>query len=230
MSVVGDFDTQEVISHARTLLAGFSAPERAVVCPVDPDPVQFPEGELLSLTLDTKIDKGMVRIAFPTDDYWDVDLSRGLSLLSRVLSEHLRKTIREKLGAAYGPYVYNHPSRVHEGYGVLQMVVPVSRENTEEVTRTLHGIVADVLEKGVSEHETELALTPVLKQLEVLRQTNEYWLNSVMAESKTHPMKLDWANTILTGYAGLTHEDMTALAEKYLNPEKSAEIRILPAR
>ena len=230
VSVVGDFDTQAVISHARTLLGGFSAPQKELLCPDDPDPVQFPEGEHLLRTLDTKIDKGVVRIAFLTDDYWDVDLSRALSMLSRVMSEHLRKTIREKLGAAYGPYVYNRPSRVHDGYGVLQMVVPVSRETVDEVTRTLHEIIAEVLETGVSEQETELALAPVLKQLDVLRQTNDYWLNSVMAGSKTHPQKLDWANSIVSGYGGLTHKDMTALARTYLIPEKSAEIRILPAR
>ncbi|MFN2437161.1 MAG: M16 family metallopeptidase [Desulfotignum sp.] len=230
VSVVGDFDTQAVISHARTLLGGFSTPEKALLCPDDLDPVHFPEGKHLLLTLDTKIDKGMVRIAFLTDDYWDVDLSRGLSMLSRVMSEHLRITIREKLGAAYGPYVYNHPSRIHDGYGVLQMVVPVSRETVDEVTRTLHEIIAEVLETGVSEQETELALAPVLKQLDVLRQTNAYWLNSVMAGSKSHPQKLDWANSILSGYREMTHNDMTALAQTYLNPEKSAEIRILPAR
>ncbi|MFO7988654.1 MAG: insulinase family protein [Desulfotignum sp.] len=230
VSVVGDFDPQAVISHARTLLGGFSAPQKAVLCPDDLDPIQFPEGEHLLLTLDSKIDKGVVRIAFLTDDYWDVDLSRGLSMLSRVMSEHLRKTIREKLGEAYGPYVYNRPSRVHDGYGVLQMVVPVSRENVDKVTRTLHEIIAEVLETGVSEQETELALAPVLKQLDVLRQTNAYWLNSVMAGSKNHPQKLDWANSILSGYGGLTHKDMTVLARRYLNPEKSAEIRILPAR
>jgi zinc protease len=230
VSVVGDFDTQAVISHARTLLGGFSVPQKTVLCPDDLGPVQFPEGEHLLLTLDTKIDKGVIRIAFVTDDYWDVDLSRGLSMLSRVMSEHLRITIREKLGAAYGPYVYNRPSRVHDGYGVLQMVVPVSLENVDEVTRTLHEIIAEVLETGVSEQETELALAPVLKQLDVLRQTNDYWLNSVMAGSKNHPQKLDWANSILSGYEGLTHQDMTDLARRYLIPEKSAEIRILPAR
>jgi zinc protease len=230
VSVVGDFDTQAVISHARTLLGGFSVPQKTVLCPDDLGPVQFPEGEHLLLTLDTKIDKGVIRIAFLTDDYWDVDLSRGLSMLSRVMSEHLRITIREKLGAAYGPYVYNRPSRVHDGYGVLQMVVPVSLENVDEVTRTLHEIIAEVLETGVSEQETELALAPVLKQLDVLRQTNDYWLNSVMAGSKNHPQKLDWANSILSGYEGLTHQDMTDLARRYLIPEKSAEIRILPAR
>jgi zinc protease len=230
VSVVGDFDTQEVISHARRLLGGFRAPEQPVHCPDDLDPVQFPEGGQLQMTLDTKIDKGVVRLAFLTDDYWNVNLSRGLSMLSRVMSEHLRKTIREKLGAAYAPYVFNHPSMVHDGYGILQMVVPVSWENVDDVTRTLHEIIADVLENGVSERETELALTPVLKQLDVLRQTNAYWLNSVMAGSKSHPQKLDWANTILPVYREMTYKDMTALAERYLNPEKSAEIRILPAR
>jgi zinc protease len=51
-----------------------------------------------------------------------------------------------------------------------------------------------------------------------------------MAGSKNHPQKLDWANSILSGYEGLTHQDMTDLARRYLIPEKSAEIRILPAR
>jgi zinc protease len=230
VSVAGDFDPADVVSHARTLLAGFPAPEKPVPCPDGPDPVEFPRGGHLLLTLDTKIDKSVVRVAFPTDDYWDVGLSRGLSVLSRVLSEHLRKTVREKLGAAYAPYVYNHPSMAHDGYGVLQMVVPVSGDNVDQVTRTLYEIIAEVRENGVTEKETGLALAPVLKQLEVLRQTNAYWLNSVMAGSKAHPQKLEWAETILPGYGGLTHEDMTALAEKYLNPENSAEIRILPAR
>jgi zinc protease len=230
VSVVGDFDTEKVISHARSLLGGFKAPENAVQCHKELAPVQFPEDDQLSLILDTKIDKGSVRIAFLTDDYWDVNLSRGLSMLSRVLSEHLRKTIREKLGAAYAPYVYNHPSMVHDGYGVMQMVVPVSRQNVDAVIQTLHEIVEEILQKGISARETELALAPVLKQLDVLRESNGYWLNSVMAGSRNHPEKLDWANTILSGYAGLTHKEMTALADTYLDLEKSAEIQILPAQ
>jgi zinc protease len=231
VSVAGDFDVEMLISHARKQLGGLPAPEIESRCAAEsPGGIQFPGGDDLSLTLDTKIDKGVVRIAFPTDDYWDVDLSRGLSMLSRVLSEHLRITIREKLGVAYAPYVYNHPSMVHDGYGVLQMVVPVSVQNVDEVIRTLYEIVADVRKNGVSERETELALAPVLKQLEVLRETNDYWLNSVMAGSRRHPEKLEWATTILSGYGGLTHTDMTDLADTYLDLETSAEIRILPAQ
>lgn len=230
VSLVGDFDPAQVVSHARTLLGGFASPGNEDHCQNDLDPVQFPEGENLSLTLDTKIDKGVVRIAFLTDDYWDVNLSRALSLLSRVLSEHLRITIREKLGAAYSPYVYNHPSMVHDGYGVLQMVVPVSHESVDQVIQTLDEIIADIRANGISARETELALAPVLKQLEVLRETNAYWLNSVMAGSRQHPEKLDWAHTIVPEYSGLTHEEMTKLADTYLDLKKAARIRILPAQ
>ncbi len=230
VSLVGDFDPAGAVSHARTILGEFNSPENDVHCQNDLSPVQFPEGETLSLTLDTKIDKGVVRIAFLTDDYWDVNLSRGLSLLSRVLSEHLRVTIREKLGAAYSPYVYNHPSMVHDGYGVLQMVVPVSHESVDQVIQTLDEIVADIRANGISARETELALAPVLKQLEVLRETNAYWLNSVMAGSRQHPEKLDWAHTIVPGYSGLTHKEMTKLADTYLDLENTARIRILPAQ
>jgi zinc protease len=230
VSLAGDFDPAQAVSHARTLWGGFDSPETKVHCRNDLALVHFPKGESLSLTLDTRIDKGMVRIAFLTDDYWDVDLSRGLSLLSRVLSEHLRKTIREKLGAAYGPYVYNHPSMVHDKYGVMQMVVPVSHENVDQVIQTLHDIIADIRDNGISARETELALAPVLKQLEVLRETNAYWLNSVMVDSRKHPEKLDWAHTIISGYRGLTHKEMTKLADAYLNLEDAALIRIFPAQ
>lgn len=230
VSLVGDFDPAGVVSHARSLLGGFASPENEVHCQNDLDPVQFPQGESLSLTLDTKIDKGAVRMAFLTDDYWDVNLSRALSLLSRVLSEHLRITIREKLGAAYSPYVYNHPSMVHDGYGVLQMVVPVSHETVDQVIQTLDEIISDIRANGISPRETELALAPVLKQLEVLRETNDYWLNSVMAGSRKYPEKLDWAHTIVPGYSGLTHKEMTRLADTYLDLEKAALIRILPAQ
>jgi zinc protease len=229
VSVVGDFDPAEVLSHARIFLGGFDAPEKPVPCAAGPALVQFPAGEQLDLILDTKIEKGVVRIAFLTDDYWNIAQTRALSILSRVISERLRKTIREKLGAAYSPYVFNKPSLIHDGYGVMQMVVPVSHENVDMVVQTVHEIVNGIIEKGVTEDETQLALNPVVEQLKTLRQTNAYWLNSVMADSRNHPERFDWANTIVSGYGSITHEDLNTLVEKYLDLDKSAFIRILPA-
>jgi zinc protease len=51
-----------------------------------------------------------------------------------------------------------------------------------------------------------------------------------MAGSRQHPEKLDWAHTIVPEYSGLTHKDMSRLANTYLDLEKAARIRILPAQ
>jgi zinc protease len=229
VSVVGDFDPDAVVSRARVLLGGFDAPEKPVPCAAGPAVVEFPTGEHLDLVLDTKIEKGVVRIAFLTDDYWNIEQTRRLSILSRVMSERLRKTIREKLGAAYSPHVFNHPSLTHDGYGVMQLVVPVIHKNVEMVVQTVREIVNGIFVNGLTEEETQLALNPVIEQLKVLRQTNAYWLNSVMADSINHPERFDWANTIVSGYGSITHEHLTALVEKYLDPDKAALVRILPA-
>lgn len=229
VSVVGDFDPDAAISHARVYLGAFKAPEEKSLCIDVPDPVQFPKGERLDLILDTKIDKGLARLAFLTDDYWDIDQTRSLSILSRVLSERLRKTIREKLGAAYSPYAYNHPSLIHDGYGVMHLVAPVTHENTDMVVQALNEIVRDAVFSGISPEEVPLALNPVLSQLNVLRQTNAYWLNSVMADSRRYPQRLAWANSMVSGYGAITHEDLTMLARKYLDTTTAAFIRILPA-
>ncbi|MCA1792886.1 MAG: insulinase family protein, partial [Desulfobacteraceae bacterium] len=227
ISMVGDVKADTVISQALTHLGGFEAKRNAEpIC--TPAPVLFSKGEELTLSPDTKIDKGVLRIAFLTDDFWDIQQTRKLSLLSKVISERLRKIIREKLGTVYSPYVFNHPSMAHEGYGVMQMVVPVSEENRELVEQTMRDIVTDIVLNGITPREVELALNPVLSQLKDLKQTNTYWLHSVMTDSWNHPEKLQWAKTIIPAYASITSEDLGEMAKKYLDLNTSAIIRILP--
>ena len=227
ISIVGDFEPDLVISQALKYLGGFGARKKAQPgC--SPGPVEFPKGQQLHLTLDTKIENGMVRMAFLTDDFWDIQQTRGLSILAKVVSERLRKTVREKLGAAYSPYVFNQPSMAHVGYGTLQMVVPVSRDNADPVAQTMQDIVKDIVENGVAPKEVNLALRPVLSQIKDLVKTNPYWLHSVLADSWNHPEKLHWAETILDGYASINVDVLTGLAKKYLDLNTAARILIQP--
>jgi zinc protease len=227
ISIVGDFEPDMVISQALTCLGGFGA-RKNTQPDWSPAPVEFPNGQQLNLTLDTKMEKSMVRMAFPTDDFWDIQQTRGLSILSKVVSERLRKIVRESLGAAYSPYVFNHPSMAHDGYGIMQMVVPVSQDNADLVEQTIQDIVEDIVANGVAQKEVELALTPVLSQIKDLVKTNPYWLHSVMADSRDHPEKLQWAKNIIGGYGSITFETLTRLAEKYLDLKTAALIRIQP--
>ncbi len=152
--------------------------------------------------------------------------TRRLSILSRIFSERLRIVIREELGETYSPYVYNDPSMRFADYGILHAVVNVKPERHEFVYQKVKEIITSLMSTGISENETELALKPVLNHLKVLRKTNGYWLNSVMANSSTYPQKFDWANNMTTTYNTITRDELMLLAKKYLNIDKSALIII----
>jgi zinc protease len=228
VSIVGDFDQDTIIKYASTYLGSLEKRVKSNgVSGVNHD-VFFPKGETLKIDLDTKIDKGMVRIAFLTDDYWDIMTTRKLSMLARVFSERLRKIVREELGASYSPYVYNNPSLIYDGYGVMHAVVNVLPETWEIVYNAVEKIAGQLALEGVEPKEVDLVKKPLLNQLKVLRQTNGYWLNSVLANSFKHPERLEWATHLVSGYSGITHEDLTNLAKQYLKIDEAALIVIKP--
>ena len=110
LSVVGDFDENEVIELARRYLG--SLPDRNRD-PENPrvDLPYLPTGTVNRIDVDTQIPKAMVVAAWQTDDFWDISRTRRLSVLAEVFSERLRLRIREKIGASYSPYAFNRASR-----------------------------------------------------------------------------------------------------------------------
>ena len=228
--VAGDIDPQVLISlasqyvdclGARKLLRNHETPEKYQY----PD-IHFPTGGQTRLTVDSRIEKGIVDLSFLTDDFWDIRQTRRLSILSRILSERLRVSIRENLGETYSPYAYNDASSAYDGYGVFHIVVQAEPKQLEFVYGKIRDIIASVLEDGISDSEVKMALGPVLNHIKVFRKSNLYWLNSVMSRVSEHPEKFDWAVSLESDYASISAQDMNLLAEKYLRFENSAVIFI----
>ncbi|MBU8847985.1 MAG: insulinase family protein [Desulfobacterales bacterium] len=226
VSVAGDFDLENMISIASKYMGTFKKRKKVSKELNKPGKIYFPEGEQVELKIETKINTGVVRVAFPTDDFWDIMQTRRLSILSRIFSERLRIIIREELGETYSPYVYNNPSRSFKDYGIMHVVVNVKPESHKFIYHKIKEIIYSLNTKGISKKETNLALKPVLSHLKVIRKTNSYWLNSVMANSLTYPQKFDWANNMVTGYNTITNDDLMLLVKKYLNIDASALIVI----
>ncbi len=228
VSLVGDFNSDEMVALGKTYMGAMTdrrVPSKKMPLSGGPD---FPRGEKQVYTLDTKLDKGMIRVSFLTDDFWDIMQTRKLSVLSRVFSERLRKTVREALGASYSPYVYNQPSLIYEGYGVMNAVVNLSPGAVDMVVEQVNALIGDLVENGVTSEELELVKAPLLNHLAVLRQNNGYWLNSVMSNSFRYPERLDWANHLISGYSGITAQELSELAKQYLKIKERALIVIKP--
>jgi len=227
VSVVGDFDVDSVIEIASRYLG--SLPTRQGVAPVKrSDLPEFPVTKSLKIDVPTKIKKGIVVVAYPTEDLWDINRTRRLSILAEIFSDRLRENIREKLGAAYSAFAYNRPGRAYPGYGVFQAMVQVDPGQTGMVESEVKKIATDISENGVTEDELKRALKPTITSIKEMLRKNGYWLNTVLCESTLHPQQLQWSRTILKDYSSIRTDEVSALAKKYLDNSKAATIFVSP--
>jgi zinc protease len=221
ISVVGDFNPQEVEKLAARYMGSFQS-RKPMKADDTKDRIHFPDTQKLDIAVETQINKGLVVIACPTGDFWDIRRTRRLAALSEIFSERMRETIREKMGATYSSYAYNRPSRVFPGYGVFSAVAHVDPQMAAIVVNEVKKIMKEMADRGVTEDEVTRAVDPLVTSIKDMRQTNEYWLNSVLTDVGRHPQQLEWSRTILDDYAGIKTSELSALAQKYLLTDRAA--------
>lgn len=227
--LVGDFDPDQVIASAARYF-GTLEPREADDLDIERDGPTFPESQRLDLAVDTAIEKALVVVSYPTDDFWDISRTRRLNTLADVLSERLRLRIREKLGAAYSPYAYHRAYRAYKGYGYLQTVVVVDPALTDTIVSEIENIAQELVDSGIDQDELRRAVDPTLAKIKDFRRDNSYWLNSVMSGAGLHPEQLEWARTIVSDFTAITAEQLEVLAKKYLINAKAAAVVVKPVQ
>lgn len=230
ISAVGDMGDPSVFIETASRYLGSLAPRKSDF-PVSTDRRPcFPAGGRLDVGVSTEIPKSLVIIAYPTDDSRDIHKTRLFSVLQEVITDRMRQTIREKLGAAYSPVAYNMPSKVYEGYGIFQMMVHVAPDAAMSVVNESKAIVDCISAEGVTEEELIRAKKPVMTGIKDLRKTNEYWLGSVLKQSWRYPQQLDWSRSMERDYASITAKELSILAKRYMDNSKSAILIFSPDR
>ncbi len=227
ISIVGDFQMDEAIRLAALYFGSLPARRDMAGTIQRPNPT-FPKGDSFSLVADTTIERGLVVVAYPTDDFWEIGRTRRLSVLSEIFSERLRVQVREKLGASYSPYTYHRAHRAYPGYGVLQAMLLVDPDRVESIVHEVELIAARLSADGINEDELRRALDPTLVQIKDIRRSNGYWLNSVMLGSNRHPVQLSWAKSIESDYAAIEAKEVSDLAKRYLDNSQAATVVIVP--
>ena len=227
ISVVGDFDAETVVQAAARYFGGLPArPGRKG--PAAAAAPQFPVDQSLALEVKSDIPKGLVVVAYPTDDFWDIQRTRRLSVLAEVFSDRLRLRVREKLGAAYSPYAYNWSSRAFPGFGILRAMVSVDPRDAKRIAAEVRDIADSLAQDGVAADERQRALEPILTSLREMQRTNRYWLDRVLTGSARYPQQLDWSRSLTGDYAAITEAELSGLARRFLDNRRSAEIIIRP--
>ncbi|MBU0768566.1 MAG: insulinase family protein, partial [Proteobacteria bacterium] len=227
VSVVGDVDIDSIIQLTAQYFGSLTLhptvnTQKELKLPV------FPVGQSHTLSVQTKILKGLIIVAYPTEDIWDINRTRRLSILSDIISDRLREQIREKLGSAYSTFAFNRPSTAYPGYGVLQAMAYIDPNESDMIIKEVKKIVSNIAKNGVTEDELKRAKEPTLTSIKDMFRKNGYWLDTVLTGSEIHPEKIDWSRTILKDYASITKERVSNIAKKYLVNDKAAAIIIKP--
>lgn len=225
LSVVGDFDPEKMLALSARYFGGL---EKREAVEIPKEKVGFPENESRVFTVDTKIDKSLVVVAWPTTDYKDIHQVRRLSLLGSVFSERMRTEIREKKSLSYSQYAYNDSSRTYDGYGLFQAYAMIDPADHKKVVEKIKTIAKNLSENPVSEEELMRARKPVLTGIKDMLQTNEYWLNTVLSGSMRYPEQLTWCTTIRKDYASISEDAVYEEAKRFFGTDRAATIRIFP--
>ena len=228
ISIVGDFEPEEVIDLAATYMGSLSFRKNTEAGIKDSGLPKFPNAQTHKIAVPTVINKAMIDVAYPTDDFWNISQTRRLAILGEVFSERLRENIREKLGASYTTYAFNRSSRTYKGYGLFQAIAMVDPAENDSVVQEIQKISSDMATSGITADEMKRALDPVVTSLKDLRRTNRYWLGSVLIGLKKYPQQLDWCRTIMQDYKSITEKEIESLAKKFLDNRKAAIIAIKP--
>ncbi len=229
LSIVGDIDPATVIAQAAKYLGSLPLPGKKKLPETSRQPV-FPKGKSLTLKVPTKIDKGIIDVVYPTEDFWNIQRTRRLIILGEIFTERLRVIIREKMGASYSFYAYNRASKAYKGYGLFHAVVQMDPAQTDLVLKNILQIASSIKSNGITQDEFRRTLDPVLTNLKDMRRTNSYWLNSVLCDSKDHPVQLEWSRTIMDDFAAITENELVDLAKTYLDNKKAATIILNPEK
>lgn len=228
LALVGDFDPEAVIALAARYLGTLPKRNGGHVDAKRRGPV-FPSGKSLNLTVKTEIPKALVVVAYPTDDFWEIQRTRRLAVTADLFSERLRQRIRERLGAAYSPYAYNHSSRGYPGYGLLKIIIELDPNEASNIIHEVRYIADQMAGQHADADEFRRILDPTLTQIKDFRQTNSYWLNNVLTGASRHPEQLDWSRSFANDYAAITAAEVNALARRYLDNSKAATVVVMPA-
>ena len=222
LSVVGDFQVETVIDLASRYFG--SLPPRGDAAEKEKTsnlPV-FPFGEKLTVQVPTRIVKNLLVVAYPTEDTWDIERARRFSMLAEIFSDRLRQQVRENMGAAYSPFAFSRASRAYPGYGLLQAMVYAESENIDAIISEIRGIAEKLACEGIDPGELERVRKPGVNRIQDMVRRNEYWLNSVLSDSRRYPQQIDWSRSLMDTYKSVRPEDLNQLARTYLKAQKAA--------
>lgn len=157
----------------------------------------------------------------------DIRESRQIEILTQVFQNRLMDALREELGAAYSPQVYNTWPTDLENGGSIVAVAQLSPQAVPIFFQTAEEIAADLIANPPTADELARALEPLRQQLTRSSTSSAFFMYHLEGAT-SDPRRFTAMRTLLNDYTQTTPEAMQALARKYLQSGMSWRLAIIP--
>ena len=229
VDIFGDFDKAQTLA---ALAKTFGAlPPRAPLPPSTLAPQLPPHNaQPLVLTHRGEPNQAAAVVAWPTGGgRAGIHESRSLELLVQIMSNRLFDAMRERIGASYSPNVSsNWPLDLPSG-GFVAATVQLRPGDLDAFFAAADKIASDLATTPPTADEIARVTEP-LKQYVSRASTGNGFYMYQLTGGAFEPRKFNDIRSVLADYTQTTPEAMQALAKRYLVPEKSWRLEVVPEK
>jgi len=155
--------------------------------------------------------------------------SRQLEILTHLFNNRLLDGVREKLGVSYSPYVYSSwPVDLAAG-GSITAIAQLNPRDVPVFFVTAEEIAEDLIANPPNADELARVLEPLRQQVTRASSSSAFFMREIEGGTQD-PSRIAAVHTILQDYTHTTPQEMQALAARYLRPDKSWRLAVLPER
>ncbi|MEN9717397.1 MAG: hypothetical protein RIQ99_275, partial [Pseudomonadota bacterium] len=229
VQLFGDFDRAKAVDAlsrtfgalpARGPLPAGTAPASVRTLPPSLDPV----------VLTHRGDPGQAAavIAWPTGGGMAaIRESRQLEVLSQVFQNRLLDALREKLGEAYSPQVFNNWATDLDNGGSIVALAQLSPKAVPTFFQTADEIAADLIAHAPTPDELDRVIEPLRQQLTRASSSSAFFMYHLEGASQD-PRRFAAVRSLLADYTQTSSAALQELARKYLARTASWRIAVLP--
>jgi zinc protease len=154
--------------------------------------------------------------------------SRKLDILAAIFNDRLFDTLREGEGASYSPNVSSNWPAFMPGGGSFVVTSQLKPSGVDRFFALSRQIAADLASKPVTADELLRTVGPMRQSIARASSGNSFWLQQLQGASGD-PRRLQSLSTLTSDYARITPEELQATAKRWLVPNKSFAMVVVPA-
>ena len=229
VQIYGDFDRNAALAALQRTFGAL--PPRTPLPPgTAPASAHFPAANAQPLVLTHRGDANQAAavVSWPTGGGMaGITESRQLEILTQLFTNRLLDRMREKLGASYAPQVVNSWPLDLDSGGSISAFAQIQPVATAAFFDAAREIAADLIARPPSADELTRVTEPLRQQITRATTSSAFFMNQLEGAT-SDPSRFGAVRTILTDYTQTTPEAMQALARKYLDPQKSWRLAVVP--